>query len=224
MTNVRRIAICGIIIMTGLAAQAALERGMQTVRPPLLRPLSTLPMELGDWVGVERTVSEDIIDRSQATEFLSRTYESRRWPGLKLSLWINYAERGANLRHTPKVCLPSGGWTEVESQTRVLEVPDGAGHPIKLTRLGYSQGVLVLHVGFWYYIFGEGRLENYVRRLPITSESSHGRATRGSSMTVEVFYPGDGDPNGEALRDFAGELARGLEPCLPSPRAAYFMP
>ena len=78
--------------------------------------------------------------------------------------------------------------------------------------------------GFWYYIFGEGKLENYVRRLPITSRSSHGRTTRGSSMTVEVFYPGETDPEGEALREFAGELLKALGPILPPKRAAYHIP
>ena len=63
-----------------------------------------------------------------------------------------------------------------------------------ITRLGYCQGELVQGVGFWYYIFGEGELEHFVRRLPITSRSSHGRTTRGSGMTVEVFCPGDERP------------------------------
>ena len=79
-------------------------------------------------------------------------------------------------------------------------------------------------MGFWYYIFGEGKLENYVRRLPITSRSSHGRTTRGSSMTVEVFYPGDNDPEGESLREFAQELVKALEPILPLERAVYHIP
>jgi hypothetical protein len=95
---------------------------------------------------------------------------------------------------------------------------------VSITRLGYGQGELVKHVGFWYYIFGEGKLENFVRRLPITSRSSHGRTTRGSSMTVEIFYPGDDDPDGEALRNFAQALLIALEPILPLDRAEYYVP
>src|SRR5438876_9738136 len=106
----------------------------------------------------------------------------------------------------------------------MLGVDFGESKNVSITRLGYSQGELVEQVGFWYYIFGEGKLENYVRRLPITSRSSHGRTTRGSSMTVEVFYPGDQDPEGEALRQFARELMRALEPILPTPRATYYIP
>jgi hypothetical protein len=220
----RRIAICGALVASGLAAQVALEAACRSERPPLRRPLSSLPMEIGGWVGVERPVAADLVAQAQSTEYLSRVYENRKWPGLRFVLWANFSLMGTNLRHTPKICLPSGGWEEIESLFRVFGIPADAGPPVRISRLAYRQGELVNHVGFWYYIFGEGQLENYVRSLPITSQSSHGRATRGSSMTIEVFYPGDRDPNAEALREFARELVRELEPVLPTPRAAYHLP
>jgi EpsI family protein len=224
MSRFQRIVLCGGLLTTGLAAQAALERWNRTDRPPLRRPLATLPRDLGDWAGWDEPVDPDIVERAQTTEYLNRVYESRRRPGLRLQLWVNYSRQGTNLRHTPEICLPSGGWTKIESQTRVLAVDAGGAAPTLISRLGYSRGELVEHVGFWYYIFGEGRLEDYVRRLPITSRSSHGRGTRGSSITIEVFYAGDQDPDGEALREFARELIRALEPILPLPRAAYYVP
>jgi hypothetical protein len=223
MTRNQRIAICGAILVSGLAAEVTLNATCVIERPKLRRPLSTLPMVLGDWVGTERPVDEDIARRSQNTEYLSREYESFRHPGLKLAVWLNFSIMGTNLRHSPEICLPSGGRTKIESHTRVFEILAGQAPPIRISRLGY-QGELVEHVGFWYYIFGEGKLENYVRSLPITSQSSHGRATRGSSMTIEIFYPGDRDPDGDALREFAEELAQHLDPILPTPRATYFLP
>ncbi len=224
MSLMKRIVVCVAILTCGIAAQAGLERISQTERPVLHGSLSTIPMVLGDWVGVEQAVHPDIIERAQTTDYLSRVYESPKHPGLKLQLWLNYSRYGTNLRHTPEICLPSGGWTKIESQTREIEVPMNGEASTLITRLGYSRDELVSHVGFWYYIFGEGKLENYVRRLPITSRSSHGRTTRGSSMTVEVFFMGDLDPEGEALREFAGELIRALRPILPAERAAYHIP
>jgi hypothetical protein len=93
-----------------------------------------------------------------------------------------------------------------------------------ITRLGYGRGELVEQVGFWYYIFGEGKLESFVRHLPVTSRGSYGRTTRGSSMTVEVFYPGELDPDGAALQEFARLLLAELEPILPAKRAEYHVP
>ena len=216
--------LCAAFLGSGLAAEAALEELNRTDRPLLRQPLSAIPLELGDWVGHDEDVDPRIVEQSQATEYLSRSYESPRLPGLSLRLWINYSTQGNNLRHTPEICLPSGGWTKIESQTRTIAVPVEQSGSMPINRLGYGRGELVEHVGFWYYIFGEGNLENYVRRLPITSRSSHGRTTRGSSMTIEVFYLGETDPQGDGLRDFARELLVSLDPILPPERASYHIP
>jgi hypothetical protein len=224
MPRLYRVVLCAAFLGFGLAAEAALEKLNRTDRPLLRLPLSTIPLELGDWVGHDEPIDAEIIERAQTTEYLNRTYESHRLPGLSLRLWINYSSLGNNLRHTPEICLPSGGWTKIESQTRCISVSLQDARALPITRLGYGRGELVEHVGFWYYIFGEGNLENYVRRLPITSRSSHGRTTRGSSMTIEVFYLGDTDPQDDGLRDFARELLRSLDPILPPQRASYYIP
>lgn len=224
MTQMHRCLLCAGILMIGLAAQGELKRLNQTERPSLRRDLESIPLELGDWVGQKEDVAPDIVERAQTTAYLNRVYESRTQPGLRLTLWINYSEKGTNLRHTPEICLPSGGWTKIESQTKVLNVLAPNDKVVRITRLGYGRGELVEQVGFWYYIFGEGKLENFVRQLPITSRSSHGQTTRGSSMTVEIFYPGEHDPDGDALRDFAQALLIALEPVLPHDRAEYYVP
>ncbi len=224
MTSINRCLLCAGFLTFGLAAQAGLERLNATERPLLRHSLATIPMELNDWAGRDEPMDPEIVERAQTTEYVSRVYESRNHPGVQFTLWINYSTEGTNLRHTPEICLPSSGWSKVESQTRELSLPTHEGKPLRLTRLGYAKDDLVKHVGFWYYIFGEGRLENMVRQLPITSRSSHGRTTRGSSMTVEVFYPGDVDPEAHALGEFTRELAEALEPILPTDRAEYHVP
>ena len=225
MTRLHRCVLCACFLSVGLAAQAGLARLNQTERPPLRQPLATIPMELGDWIGRTEPVAAEIVERAQTTEYLNRVYESRKQPGLQLTLWINYSVKGTNLRHTPEICLPSGGWNKIESQTRVLDGPVArAARTCRSPAWATAKVNWSKHVGFWYYIFGEGKLENFVRQLPITSRSSHGRTTRGSSMTVEIFYPGEHDPDGEALRDFAQALLTALEPILPADRAEYHVP
>lgn len=224
MKPLRRVILCVGLLGTGLAAEAGLDLANRCERPDLRAKLATIPMTLGHWSGRDLPVEADILDRAQTDDWINRVYEDRDRPGRCVTLWINYSKTGLNMRHSPEVCLPSGGWTKVESETRVLGVEAPGGRPVAVTRLGYAQGELVQGIGFWYYIFGEGRVERWVRRLPVTSRSSHGRTTRGSGLTVEVFCPGDLDPDGEALRDFASALLAELEPILPEDRAAYHVP
>ncbi len=223
-TPMRRVILCLSLLGSGLGAEAGLERLNRCERPELGAKLATIPMKLGRWIGRDEPVDPEILERSQADDWINRVYEDSSHPGWSLTLWMNYSRTGLNMRHSPAVCLPSGGWTLIESATRVLDVERPAAAPLAVTRLGYAQGELVQGIGFWYYIFGEGRVERWVRRLPITSRSSHGRTTRGSGLTVEVFCPGEVDPDGEALRDFASALLAELEPILPADRAEYHVP
>lgn len=224
MPAMSRALICLGLLSVGVVAQAALERMSRIERPPLRRPLATLPLVMSGWSGEDRPVDPNVLKESQATEYVSRSYTNPRWPGITLSLWINYSTMGDNMRHSPEVCLPSHGGVKIESQTRVLPIPGPDGHPVPVIRLGYSQGELVQGVGFWYYIFGEGAVERWVRGLPITSRSSHGRTTRGSGMTVEVFWTGDTPEKLESFQDFAQATLSGLEPILPTARAEYYIP
>lgn len=211
------------LLACGYAAQAALEHAMIAPRPPLSRPLSTLPMRLGDWVGRDEPVDPGVLAESQADDHINRVYEDSREPGRRVTLWINYSKHGLNLRHSPEVCLPGHGWAKDEARCQSPTIAIG-DRSVPISQLAYKQGELVQGVGFWYYIFGEGAWERYVRNLPITSRSSHGRTTRGSGLTVEVFCPGESDPDGRAITDFAAELLPALEPLLPGDRAQYFIP
>jgi hypothetical protein len=224
MTTKRRVVTCSAILLCALGAQAALEAMTAIDRPNLRKPLSTLPMTLGNWVGEDVPVDERIVREAQTDDFLNRVYEDQKNPGRKLWLWINYSKRGANMRHSPEICLPGNGWTKVEANCRVLTIEGPSGESVPVTQLGYAQGELVQSVGFWYYIFGEGELQRFVRSLPITSRSSHGRTTRGSGMTIELFCPGAADPDGDGLRDLSAQLLPALEPILPENRAHYHIP
>lgn len=224
MTPTRRVTVCTAVLALTLVAQAGLEAMTAIERPELRAGLAAVPLELGDWVGRDEPVDPVIVEKAQTDDYLNRLYEDRRHPGRRVWLWMNFSRKGNNLRHSPEICLPSGGWEKVESRCAVLNLPTADGRAFPVTRLAYAQGELVQGVGFWYYIFGEGRLERYVRGLKISSRSSHGRTTRGSSLTVEVFCPGAADPDGEALRDFAARLVPALEPVLPESRANYHTP
>ncbi|WZO99485.1 EpsI family protein [Isosphaeraceae bacterium EP7] len=224
MSPICRLIACSTLLLTGIGAQAALEVVTQTDRPELRKSLEELPLSLGDWSGRDVPIDPSIRERAQTDDCLNRVYESSRNPGVQFGLWINYSSRGLNMRHSPEVCLPSTGWVKAESLCKVMTVDRRAGPPVKLSRLVYSQGELVQSIGFWYYIFGEGRLERLVRQLPITSRSSHGRTTRGSGMTVEVFCSGELDPDGEVLRGFVDALMVELDRFLPEERAEYHVP
>ena len=110
MTSKHR-AILGVLLLGGgLSAQAALEHATETTRPALKAPLESIPFQLGEWVGTKEEMAQDVLRETQADDYINRSYEHPGRPGQPMKLWINYSATGMNLRHSPEVCLPSGGW------------------------------------------------------------------------------------------------------------------
>ena len=109
MSPTRRVILCGVLLTSGLAAQAGLEEMTKIDRPSLKGKLSSLPRVLGDWVGHDLVPDPDVLRESQADDFLNREYECATRPGVRFRLWVNYSRLGNNLRHSPEICLPSGG-------------------------------------------------------------------------------------------------------------------
>ncbi len=217
MSPHRRILLATIVLAVGLGAETAMEAAVGLERLPLHNRLNSIPLRLGVWEGSDVTVDPRVLTESGADDYVNREYVDPRDPRRRMMLWINYSTQGYNLCHSPEVCLPSGGFTKIDA--RELRLGE-----MTISRLGYARGEVVQRIGFWYYIFGEGAVEKYLRNLPITSRSSHGRATRGSSLTVEVFCPDEADHDGEALADFIGALRPALEGLLPTERAQYHLP
>src|SRR3954447_22141091 len=137
MSPLRCTLLCGLLLTSGLAAQAALEELTKIERPSLKAKLDTIPLELGGWVGHDLTPDPDVLRESQADDYLDREYQSRSRPGVHFRLWINYSREGNNLRHSPEICLPSGGWTKVESECRVVSIERPGAAALPVTRLGY---------------------------------------------------------------------------------------
>ena len=224
MTPIKRCVLCAGFLMFGLAAQAGLERINATERPLLRQSLATIPMELEGWSGATNrwTPRSSSAPRPPNTSAAFMRAASIRASSSRSGSTIR--SRGPTSATPRRSASPQAAGRRSSRRPASWRSPAADGKELRLTRLGYGKEDLVKHVGFWYYIFGEGKLENMVRRLPITSRSSHGRTTRGSSMTVEVFYPGETDPDAVALVEFARKLAAALEPILPVDRAEYYVP
>lgn len=226
MKYASRASLCVGLLGFALVGELGLDRLTACERPPLKAPLATLPRQIGTWVGQDVEMDPEILRQSQADEYVNRVYYDRSQPGRQVSLWINYSRLGLNMRHSPEVCLPSGGWEKEEALCRVASISRTTKDlgPLTISSLVYSQRDRLQTIGFWYYVFGEGWWERHLRNMAITSRSSHGRTTKGSGMTVEIFVPSDSDPDGRAVDAFAQALLPELDKLLPNDPAPYYIP
>lgn len=77
---------------------------------PLLKPLSTINLQIGAFMGTENPPPPDSVLRElRASDYVSRTY---RRPDLAVDLFIAFysRQRAGQTMHSPKHCLPGSGW------------------------------------------------------------------------------------------------------------------
>jgi EpsI family protein len=93
---------------------------------PLRKPLAGFPTILGEWQTREASLLDgDTLRVLQPTDYLVRREVDQA--GRSLWLYIGYwnSQRKGTAPHSPKNCLPGGGWEPLEAST--LTIPLGAG-------------------------------------------------------------------------------------------------
>jgi EpsI family protein len=118
--------------------------------------LNKLPLQIGDWVGVEVSMDEQIVRATDTDDHVNRTYVQRR-RDRQVVLWIAYGIRLRDLMpHRPEVCYTSSGWSVDGTKAMDLAMEDGGTLPCRILRFqrgGLGSGdITVLN---YYLVDGE---------------------------------------------------------------------
>jgi|ERR1041384_3566362 len=127
---------------------------------PIRKPLAGLPAAIGPWRQVDDArLGDDVFEILRPTDYLVRDYADAE--GHVVGLYVGYWEtqrKGAQL-HSPKNCLPGGGWEPLEADRVPIAVSTRVG-ALEVNRYVLQKGANQLLVLYWFE--SQGR--------PVTSE------------------------------------------------------
>lgn len=121
---------------------------------PLRKAFDAFPVALGGWKAQDDTVFEpQILKALKMSDYLMRRYVD----GSGHSLWLYMAywqsqRRGSDI-HSPKNCLPAGGWEPVEASRLKISVP-GSATPITVNRFLIQKDRQLQVVLYWFQARG----------------------------------------------------------------------
>jgi EpsI family protein len=153
---------------------------------PVRKPLAELPTTLGVWQGREATLLEgDTLAVLKATDYVIRRYVDDG--GRSLWLYVGYwdTQRKGVQIHSPRNCLPGGGWEPLEASR--IEIPvAGVARPLTVNRFVIQKERDQQLVLYWYLAQGQpvaGEVEARVVmvRNAIVRNRSDGAIVRVSS-------------------------------------------
>src|SRR5690242_8525472 len=105
----RFLPVLGLLSCTGVFLNAR-------NRPEGIRahaPLSSFPLDLGQWRGQNMEIPPEFLTVLGPGEFLSRVYQSPREPYVDYFLAYFPSQRTGDTIHSPKNCLPGAGWAPI---------------------------------------------------------------------------------------------------------------
>lgn len=96
---------------------------------PETEALSTFPLKVNNWRGEEQAIEQVYLNQLKLDDYLMARYARPGDPGA-IELYVAYyaSQRKGSSVHSPRACLPGGGWEIAEfDQQRIPEVMDETG-------------------------------------------------------------------------------------------------
>jgi exosortase D (VPLPA-CTERM-specific) len=208
-------AACATLV---LIAGVAVISPRPTEIIPTRQAFTGFPMEIGGWTGKRESLDGVYLDVLRLDDYVLANYSNGK--GSPVNLYIAYynSQRKGEAVHSPRACLPGGGWVLSEfNQTALREVSVGT-HPLRVNRTLISLGEQRELVYYWFQqrdriITNEFAVKWYLFWDAVTRHRTDGALVR----LIVQLPPGASVAGADGrLVDFAKQLAPVLPHYVPN--------
>lgn len=163
--------------------------GNRSERIPARPAFALYPMQLGDWSGVRSRLSADSILILDLTDYLIADYRSERAPE-SVELYMAYydSQKHNGGMHSPKVCLPGGGWDITGFGKRTL---DFGNETVHLNRAILQRGLESRLVYYWFQQGDETFANEMAVKIDVLRRSFIENSTNGALVRLSTRIRGD---------------------------------
>jgi exosortase D (VPLPA-CTERM-specific) len=205
------IAACALLV-TGATAALTVPNRAEAI--PERVSFADFPMVIGPWFGERRGIDPQVIEALAFNDYLMAVY---RGPGpFPIELYVAWYEsqRAGRSVHSPRTCLPGGGWRIVEFDQ--IEVPDveAAGKALRVNRVVMALGSERALVYYWFQQRGRIITNEYLAKWFLFWDSL--TRNRSDGALVRLVVPlREADQSSAADAELA-RFAELVEPVLES--------
>jgi len=208
------LAVAALLTITTMVT-AALPARAEIV--PARSAFALFPSELGGWQGRMQRLEQIYIDALKFDDYLLGNYANRN--GRTVNLYAAYydSQRKGESVHSPRSCIPGGGWEIVDIVTWPVNGVQVAGKTLQVNRVLIQKGETRQLVYYWFQQRGRVITNEYLVKWylfwdALTRNRSDGSLIRLTTMLApgEELAAGDG-----RLADFADVAVPRLHSFIP---------
>jgi len=204
-----------IIVYLLLAAAGAYVTFHKDIMVPTNTPLREFPTVNGEWRQSSRgEFSDEILQVLKPTDYLSAQYVNPR--GDKVNLYIGYhgGGKGGGEIHSPKHCLPGGGWYKISEEIVPITI---GGTPRSVVQAVYQKGGEKELFVYWFRAKGDETITSEIG-LKLAQIRSSVVSRRRDATFIRISAPLGTDEPGKqaAVVKFIQDFYPLFEKFLPS--------
>ncbi len=215
--NLTAPAIALALLLLSVPLKFVIVERSETI--PSRTAFSAMPLNFESWAGREGRFEQDVIDALKVKDYIVADY-SNPTSGAVANLYIAYYEsqrKGASV-HSPKTCMPGGGWEIKElTQVELNTIESYPGKKLSVNRVVIQKGDANNLVYYWFQQRGRIITNEYMAKWYIFWDALTRNRTDGSLVRVTIeFSNEEGIEEAEKqLQNFVAKLAPILPQYLP---------
>lgn len=200
------------LLVLALVPALMLPQRAETI-PPRAQFLD-FPLAIGGWEGRRDALERIYIDALKFTDYVLVNYHNRQHDLVSFYVAYYESQRKGQSAHSPRSCLPGGGW-RIESLTQQnIEGALVAGKPLRVNRVLISYGDQKQLVYYWFQQRGRVITNEYLVKWYMFLDAIRKKRTDGALVRLTTpLAPGEDPAKADLLlsqfsRDVTPELAK----------------
>jgi exosortase D (VPLPA-CTERM-specific) len=202
-----------------VAAFISLAMPQRAHEAPARQMFDRFPMHLEGWNGRPDRLDRDVVDALQFDDYIIADYVDQP-NALPVNFYsAYYADQGRNgvKPHSPRGCIPAGGWEIKDSSVRTLNSVQFVGQPLNVNRFVIEKGDSRQLVYYWFQERGRNTVDEHFIKLEIFWDAVTRNRTDGALVRlIARLAPGESlDLADQRLERFARLAVPALTPFVP---------
>lgn len=213
----RPLLACFALLVLTTPFLVQLDERVET--PPSRVSFTDFPLFYHGWIGQESGIETEVLNTLQLTDYIKADYLLNR-TGLPVNFYVAYydSQRKGSAIHSPRSCIPGGGWQITESSQRQLDgVAHVSGQPLTINRVLIRKGDMAQLVYYWFDGRGRNITNEYTAKWFIFWDSLTRSRTDGALVRVitPVIDMGRMDEADQRLLQFLKDFYPQLQSHVP---------
>lgn len=208
----RSFVVAAVALVVVGALHTAVPKRAEII--PTRTEFSQFPMTIGQWKGRTEVMDRIYIDALKFDDYVMSDFVNDRQQSVNFYVAYYGSQRKGESAHSPRSCIPGGGW-EIKSLTqRVIPGATVAGHPISVNRTVIQKGEEKQLVYYWFQQRGRVITNEYLVKWFLFWDAMTRNRSDGALVRLTAYVKPGGDL--EAADKQLVEFTQAVAPKLPA--------